>query len=117
MRRWPSDPSLSLISVPWGTEAGQIAGPQLLRNAASHSSLLFPPASAKSLLVFQTRAAVKTHHGFLHARKDLANATALSLSCSSSFTDAITPLEPALSFPLFFYSHLIFSVVFYFCYD
>lgn len=34
--------SLSLISGPWGTEAVQIAGPQLLRNAASHSSLLFP---------------------------------------------------------------------------
>lgn len=32
------------------------------------------PASAKSLLVFQTTAAVKTHHGFLHAREDLANA-------------------------------------------
>ena len=40
MRRWPSYPSLSLISGPWGTV--QIAGPQLLRNAASHSSLLFP---------------------------------------------------------------------------
>lgn len=40
MRRWPSYPSPSLISGPWGTEAAQITGPQLLRNAASHSSLL-----------------------------------------------------------------------------
>lgn len=36
MKRWPSYPFLSLISVAWGTEARRITGPQHLRNAASH---------------------------------------------------------------------------------
>lgn len=40
MKRWPSYSSLSLISIPWGREAGRISGPQRLRNVASHSKVL-----------------------------------------------------------------------------
>lgn len=52
MQRWPSYSSLSLISIPWGSEAGQITGPQRLRNVASHSKVLVaffsPSVSAQS---------------------------------------------------------------------
>lgn len=52
MKRWPSYSSLSLISIPWGREAGRITGPQHLRNVASHSKVLVaffsPSVSAQS---------------------------------------------------------------------
>lgn len=50
----------SLVHSSWGTQL--------------HIPPCSFPASAKSLLVFQSTAAVKTHYGILHARKDLSNA-------------------------------------------
>lgn len=66
------------------------------------------PASAKSPPVFQTWAAVKTHHGLLHARKDLANT--LQCHCPAGPHS----LVQLLSGQSLFYSYLMFSIICYF---
>lgn len=88
MRRWPSYPSLSLIIGPWGSATVQIAGPQLLRNADSHSTLLFR-CFCKITSSLSDHSSCENTSWLNTCQKRPGQSTAVPLSCWSSSTDAI----------------------------